>query len=1104
MSEFNPRQNDTVVPQYTGASQGQRYSADTSKGMLGEGMTKLFDGLIKGLDENVQENIRQDTQKGFDAINKEFGVDAAVATMGHPQPGPNNIADQTAENQPLPETIRRAGDQLNALSAAATQNPNLKAHFDARMQSLVRQLRGKYPGYRTEIDKITSEVTGMRPANQLRNELFQAWETGRTNEVKAYSDAVKKARDSGFLGGYTFNGAGQPIDPQTQQPMSFSKLQSVIADNEAIDANLKRGKAQMEFKAQQKTLTKDDARDNFTSEATTTVNRALWAGETAMGQNYQKLIQMVNQSQTNLATGGQVDANSLQQMKILAGQLQQELTTKLNGMYVAQWPNSNGDPTMRYSHYVDDKTREEIYKQVLLPLKTIQDAIDGGEKGNWGLLKAANTWLEANKDNNAQAMLKKYPTLNTLQALQPIIGPQATGLYMTLVPGLEDAIKSNILYEQKLKSQDPSAVNLPIDQRPAFATDVQNAIKDGKGGPDYVGGHLKAWTNEIRSKDLPPQMLANSAMYYFGPKNMDVWAKMNATDKLTFFTTMSSPEVSAKLKALETTHPEAYGQYRAWTFTMAQALVKDSVAELQQFNLDRREVMIAWDEAASRFTFVQNPNPRARTPHGVMQETIQDVLKHGFTQGTILGSGFQRQAQAAQAIEKLNRIIGITAPIIKDAGQDVGQQYRLLLNSFNTGTQGQRTVADFALQALTQAQAASEVGPDSPFKELTSVFQKYAPFNPQWSAPDDRSPFEGKTKDGKQKLQQNTGLDPQKTFVLGDSLGVGMSQAMRLAADRSLAQTGLRITDPKLVDQIGKLPQGATAVVSVGTNDAYAGENGVAETPAALNNLIRAAKERGVELVVVGPPKLPKNDEHAAAIDKQFQEIVKNNPGVRYVSSRNQDFQRAGDQLHMTPKGYQDFAILAGYKPPYSATKGTLDELIASGEGNYNSYNRGVAGDSQNAPRLNLVDMTLGEVFQMQRSRKVFAVGKFQIIPATMAEAIQTMKLDLNQKFTPELQHRINREFLIATKAGRDVIKSYITGATENLVGAQLALAQEFASIANPYTNRSHYAGLAGNAASISAARAAVALRAERQQYLQNIKAGMTPNQAWLALSGLK
>jgi hypothetical protein len=65
-------------------------------------------------------------------------------------------------------------------------------------------------------------------------------------------------------------------------------------------------------------------------------------------------------------------------------------------------------------------------------------------------------------------------------------------------------------------------------------------------------------------------------------------------------------------------------------------------------------------------------------------------------------------------------------------------------------------------------------------------------------------------------------------------------------------------------------------------------------------------------------------------------------------------------------------------------------------------------------------------------------------------------------------------------------------------------LAQEFASIANPFTGRSHYAGLAGNAASISAQRAAAVLRAERTLYQQYITAGQTPEQAWLALSGLR
>jgi hypothetical protein len=186
-----------------------------------------------------------------------------------------------------------------------------------------------------------------------------------------------------------------------------------------------------------------------------------------------------------------------------------------------------------------------------------------------------------------------------------------------------------------------------------------------------------------------------------------------------------------------------------------------------------------------------------------------------------------------------------------------------------------------------------------------------------------------------------------------------------------------------------------------------------------------------------------------------------------------------------------------------SGAGGSVGRTISSGEGGYGSYNRGVAGDSRG--KIDFSKMTIGEVMQRQALRRgdpnrLFAVGKYQVIPGTMREAVRSMGIDPNSKLTPELQERIFRDYLIDEK--RPQIKSYITGQSGNLGAAQLAAAQEFASVADPRTGRSVYGGTGGNRASISAQKMGGAMEAERAQYQKNLAAGMSPDEAWLALSG--
>lgn len=203
----------------------------------------------------------------------------------------------------------------------------------------------------------------------------------------------------------------------------------------------------------------------------------------------------------------------------------------------------------------------------------------------------------------------------------------------------------------------------------------------------------------------------------------------------------------------------------------------------------------------------------------------------------------------------------------------------------------------------------------------------------------------------------------------------------------------------------------------------------------------------------------------------------------------------AGGPLPNTPAG-------AGPAGPPGAG-GILGKLISRGEGDYSTFNRGNAGDSP-GKKIDFSQMTIHDIMALQslpprNSQRLFAVGKYQVIPVTMKGAVAALGIGPNEKFGPPLQERVFRNFLIADK--RPNVKKFITGQSNDLFAAQLALALEFASVADPNTGRSHYGGSGGNRASIKVAETATALNAERAKYQANIAAGMSPNDAWNALS---
>lgn len=177
-----------------------------------------------------------------------------------------------------------------------------------------------------------------------------------------------------------------------------------------------------------------------------------------------------------------------------------------------------------------------------------------------------------------------------------------------------------------------------------------------------------------------------------------------------------------------------------------------------------------------------------------------------------------------------------------------------------------------------------------------------------------------------------------------------------------------------------------------------------------------------------------------------------------------------------------------------------LGELISRGEGGYNSFNRGSAGDARGAT-IDFSRMTVGELQDAQHlprrdPDRLFAVGKYQVIPGTMDGAVTALGLGRNERFTPEMQERIFSDYLIVGK--RPDIHGYITGKPGvSLHDAQEAVAAEWASVADPDTGRSKYGGIGNNRASISADQVAGALNAMRKEYQEAIQEGKSPAQAW-------
>lgn len=172
-----------------------------------------------------------------------------------------------------------------------------------------------------------------------------------------------------------------------------------------------------------------------------------------------------------------------------------------------------------------------------------------------------------------------------------------------------------------------------------------------------------------------------------------------------------------------------------------------------------------------------------------------------------------------------------------------------------------------------------------------------------------------------------------------------------------------------------------------------------------------------------------------------------------------------------------------GLRGPETRGEGLSDlrDFIGEGEGGYSGVNRGtrndeIVGSVVDGARRNgklIEDLTFREIFELQsisdpnNQDRIFAVGKYQIVPSTMKEIFPHSGLSLDDTFSASNQDILGNTLLLGNPNNnyykRKGLSDYIRGESSNLYKAEVELAQEWASIPHPATGKSVYGS--GNAA---------------------------------------
>ena len=182
------------------------------------------------------------------------------------------------------------------------------------------------------------------------------------------------------------------------------------------------------------------------------------------------------------------------------------------------------------------------------------------------------------------------------------------------------------------------------------------------------------------------------------------------------------------------------------------------------------------------------------------------------------------------------------------------------------------------------------------------------------------------------------------------------------------------------------------------------------------------------------------------------------------------------------------------------------------GGNEYNAYNKGTVGNKM-IPADKPIDFSTMTISEYMRRgslgagdpQKLFAVGRYQIIPKTMGVLVKSLKIDPNTTtLTPDVQDMLFARGLTTSVQGRSAVDDYLKGkpgVTRD--AAILALSMEFASVGVPYDipklsmfkntlpkldlkrGQSFYSGVGGNKAHNSPDEVGIALDTDRMKQIK-------------------
>ena len=279
MSVFNPPVPGTSDPNYLGLSKSiSQPQSDQSTEYLLKGIGDNLNLGIKAADLVVKKTIDENLYSQIDEARDTYTSKLWEVRDSKPNARPDIVggtaidgmefsgqsrksAGETPQGE-LPMPLQNLDTVVNNLQGGLAAGKISNVYYHSRLNTIAKDMRAQYPGYREYIDEKISSITGVNPANAQIQSLLQDINRLQTGADKDYNRAMTSLDKLNDLGVPFANIQMQKLRAAGNNPEAISNAEAWVNEQQMRAWELKRRKDERdEFKGSQEEKSYKDRQD---------------------------------------------------------------------------------------------------------------------------------------------------------------------------------------------------------------------------------------------------------------------------------------------------------------------------------------------------------------------------------------------------------------------------------------------------------------------------------------------------------------------------------------------------------------------------------------------------------------------------------------------------------------------------------------------------------------------------------------------------------------------------------------------------------------------------------------------------------------------------